>query len=601
MRPLLVLGEVSWDSFTDRKRTVTMNFNRRSLRLPLTRRSLARFSQHVMPSFEAAPHTKLIIDHLERLLSGETKKLAIITPPRHGKSTLGNVMLPAFALGRDPRETIITISYGSDLAEGFGRRVRNILSDPAFQELFPACKLSPDSQAAYRFEVMGGGEFSAVGRGGPITGRGASLLILDDLLKDQGEANSETICRSIIEWLESVCFTRLTPGGRVLAIATRWSEKDPMGWLAAQAGWTVLHLPALAEPSDPLGRKIGEALWPSHYPVEALEKIRRDVGSRVFQCLYQGNTSAAQGTIFKRDWFRHYQQPPEKFKRIIQSWDTSFKTGKQNDPSVCFTIGEAENGFYVLARFKDKIEFPELKRKVAELADAWRPHEIYIEDAASGQSLVQELKISTSFPIIPIKIDRDKETRASAVTGYFESGRVFFPEGATWTADLEDELASFPGGLHDDQVDALSQALNRLRADGGLGYVELLKSYFQRKRVPPPSVQEILAGVQRPAHAREGTKGQRPSPGPCPSCGSPSTVWMSPGLPGKPLVVHCNMCGRNDGVSPRELETPGHAHVWRDIPGGQKRCDDCGQQTGGGSVPRGMNRRDVLRGAQMRR
>src|SRR5262250_1795989 len=283
------------------------------LQLRLTRRSLSRFATTMMPAFELAPAHQLIIRYLERLLSGEIRKLAVITPPRHGKSTLGNVMLPAFALGRNPRETVITVSYGSDLAEGFGRRVRNIISDPAFHEVFPNCKLSSDSQAAYRFETTAGGEFSAVGRGGPVTGRGCSLLILDDLIKDAAEANSETTCRGIIEWLESVAFTRLTPRGRVLAIATRWSERDPMGWLMQQAGWTVLHLPAFAQEKDPLGRKPGEALWPSQFNVEALEKTRAEVGSRVFQCLYQGNTAAAQGTIFKRDWFRHYQAPPEHF------------------------------------------------------------------------------------------------------------------------------------------------------------------------------------------------------------------------------------------------------------------------------------------------
>jgi predicted phage terminase large subunit-like protein len=205
----------------------------------------------------------------------------------------------------------------------------------------------------------------------------------------------------------------------------------------------VLHLPALAESvADPLGREIGEALWPSHYPVEALEAIRADVGGRVFQTLYQGNVSASQGTIFKRDWFRHYQQSPESFSRIIQSWDTAFKTGATNDYSVCATFGETQNGFYLLALYRAKVEFPELKRQVAQQANLWRPSEIYVEDKASGQSLIQELKLATTYPVIPVKIDRDKETRASAVTGYFESGRVLFPEGTAWLADVEDELAS---------------------------------------------------------------------------------------------------------------------------------------------------------------
>jgi predicted phage terminase large subunit-like protein len=187
--------------------------------------------------------------------------------------------------------------------------------------------------------------------------------------------------------------------------------------------------------------------------------------------------AAAQGTIFKRDWFRHYQQPPEKFSRIIQSWDTAFKTGATNDYSVCATFGETQNGFYLLALYRAKMEFPELKRQVAQQADSWRPSEILLEDKASGQSLIQELKPATNYPVIPVKIDRDKESRASAVTGYFEAGRILFPEGAPWLADLEDELASFPGGLHDDCVDAISQTLNYLRP-GGLNYgvLELMKT-----------------------------------------------------------------------------------------------------------------------------
>jgi predicted phage terminase large subunit-like protein len=551
----------------------------------------------MMPAFELSPVHKLIFRYLEMLLSGDIRKLWISTPPRHGKSTTGSIMLPAFALGRNAREAIIQVSYGSDLAEGFGRRVRNILSDPAFRELFPTCQLSPDSQAAYRFETTQGGEYSAVGRGGPVTGRGASLLILDDLLKDQAEANSEATCRSIIEWLQSVAFTRLTPNGRVLAIATRWSERDPMGWLASQAGWTILNLPAFAEANDPLNREPGQALWPSRYPIEVLEKIRTDIGSRTFACLFQGNVAAAQGSVFKRDWFRHYQAPPEKFKRIIQSWDTAFKSGATNDYSVGFTIGETDNGFYFLSRFKDKVEFPELKRQVAQQADFWHPHEILVEDKASGQSLIQELKLATSYPVIAVKVDRDKETRASAITGYFESGRVFFPEGAAWTSDLEDELASFPGGLHDDQIDAVSQALNRLRDQGGLGLVELLKRFARGERQMPPSVEERLAQITQPAHTRsEGNKGQRPDPGPCPACGSTATVWLAGGLPDKPPRVLCNQCSRIDGVSPGEPETtPGHTHVWRSIPGGEQRCDDCGQQRGGRYVPVGMNRRGLKR------
>ncbi|HXP71759.1 MAG TPA: phage terminase large subunit [Candidatus Dormibacteraeota bacterium] len=505
-----------------------------------------------------------MIENLEQLLAGTIKKLAIIEPPRHSKTTLGNVMLPAFALGRNPTETIITVSYGSELSETWGRKVRNILSDPAFQQLFPHCQMSPDTSAAYRFSTTAGGEYTATGRGGPITGKGASLLVLDDLIKDAQEANSETTCRSIVEWLQSVAFTRLTPNGRVLAIATRWSERDPMGWILQQNGWTVLHLPAFAESkADPLGREIGEALWPSHYPVEALEQIRADVGSRVFQTLYQGNVSASQGTIFKRDWFQHYQQRPETFTRIVQSWDTAFKTGATNDYSVCATFGESKSGFYLLSLYRAKVEFPELKRQVAQQADFWRPSEIYVEDKASGQSLIQELKLATTYPIIPVKIDRDKETRASAVTGYFESGRVLFPEGAPWLADLEDELASFPGGLHDDCVDAVSQALNRLRdSGGGLGLVDLFKDMFAGKRKLPRSFEEAKNSKPAVEDAKaksfqtwQGRTRNQPGP-PCPACGKTCTTFV-----GGPPRLHCNDCGAEDGIKPAPAIVDGKCPV----------------------------------------
>lgn len=443
----------------------------------LARRDLARFCVAMQPSYEVTQLQRLMVEHLDSLIKGRVKRLAFIMPPRHGKTLLSNIFTPAFVLGRDPTERIISTSYGSELSETWGRRIRNSITDPIFKEIFPGCELSPDSAAIYRFETTRGGEYSATGRGGPITGKGASFLILDDLIKDAAEANSEATCRSTIDWIQNVAFTRLTPTGRVLAVGTRWSERDPLGWLLQQAGWTVLHLPAFAQANDPLGRKPGEALWPSQFPVEVLEQIKRDIGSRNFQCLYQGNTSAASGTIFKREWFRRYQTLPAKFSRILQSWDTGFKTGATNDYSVGITIGEAQTGFYVLNLVRDRWGFPELKRQVALQADMWRPDEVLIEDRASGQSLIQELRLATNFPVIACKADRDKETRASATTGYYESSRVLFPVNAPWVSDLEDELASFPGGLHDDQVDALSQALNRLRSGGDdLGLVNFLKS-----------------------------------------------------------------------------------------------------------------------------
>jgi hypothetical protein len=193
--------------------------------------SLKAFGLLMMPGFEVAPHHQLIIDRIEALLRGKTRKLAIIMPPRHGKTTIGSILLPAYFLGTNPRANIICASYGAELSEGWGRRVRGLLQDENFQRVFPDCVLSPDSQAAGRFNTTQGGQYIAVGRGGPMTGRGADLLVLDDLIKDAVEANSDITCRSIIEWLQHVALTRLSRAGKILAISTRWSERDPMGWL----------------------------------------------------------------------------------------------------------------------------------------------------------------------------------------------------------------------------------------------------------------------------------------------------------------------------------------------------------------------------------
>src|SRR6266849_5255801 len=459
----------------------------------LAARSFKAFSLLFWPGFEVAPHHQLIIDKIELLLRGKIKKLAIILPPRHGKTTLTSILLPAYFLGRNPRGSVITASYGAELSEGWGRRVRGIIQDETFARVFPDCMLSPDSQAAGRFNTTQNGQYISTGRGGPLTGRGADLLVLDDLIKDAEEARSEIVCKGIIEWLKHVALTRLSRDGRIVAISTRWSERDPMGWLLKeQKGFDVLDLPAVSEGTrDLLGRPAGAALWESQYPLNVLESIRVAVGPQVWQSLYQGNPTAAQGMVFKRQWFRHYRAVPEKFSKIVMSLDTAFKTGSANDYSVATVWGQAENGIYLLHCWRDRVEFSELRKQVVEQAAQWKPHAVLIEDRASGQSLIQELKAATTFPVIAVKVDKDKETRAAAVTGYFESGKILFPEGAAWLADFEDELAGFPGAAHDDCVDSVTQALNYLRDTSGvLGFVEWLKGVFTGV-FPEPQVAQV--------------------------------------------------------------------------------------------------------------
>ena len=435
--------------------------------LALAREDLACYAVALWPQFELARHHERIVSGLEAVERGEISRFMTFQPPRHGKSLLGSTIFPAWYLGRHPDHHVIFVTYGQELSDDFGRRVRNLLMDPVHQAIFPTCRLSVDSMAAHRFTTTHGGAYFAVGRGGPITGRGAHLLIIDDPLKDYEEACSETTRRSLHEWYRSVAYTRLMPGGRIVLIQTRWHQDDLAGrLLREQKGgerWEVLSMPAIAE-SDDAFRKEGEPLWPEEFSLPRLEQTRAAIGSGAWASLYQQRPSAATGAVFKRDWWQFYTPPFNGlFRRVVQSWDTAFKKGNENDYSAGTTWGVAENGYYLLHLWRGRVEFPELKRVLVSLAEQWKPDAILVEDRASGQSLIQELKNSTALPIIPVRVDGDKLSRAQAVTPLMEAGKIFLPEGAPWTSDFIEETACFPNGAHDDIVDSTTQVLNYLR------------------------------------------------------------------------------------------------------------------------------------------
>lgn len=281
-----------------------------------------------------------------------------------------NIRFPAWYLGRHPDRFVISASYGQDLADDFGRKVHNLINSPTHGTLFPACRLADVSASMRRFDTQAGGSYFAVGRGGAITGRGAHLLLLDDPLKDREEAYSETIRRALHEWFTYVAYTRLQPGAAIVLIQTRWHEDDLAGRLLrdqANENWVVLSLPAIAEVDEPF-RCAGEALWPERFPLPELQRIRQSIGSAAWASLYQQRPSAAEGTIFKRNWVRTYREPPQSFERIVQSWDTAFKSGAENDYSVVTTWGSTETGHFLLSLWRARLEFPELKRQVSSQA-----------------------------------------------------------------------------------------------------------------------------------------------------------------------------------------------------------------------------------------
>ena len=451
--------------------------------LALAHEDLACYSIAQWPQFERAAHHELIISKLEAVERGEIKRLMISLPPRHGKSFITSSIFPAWFLGKHPSHHVMFTTYGQELSDDFGRRVRNYITDPIHQAIFPSCRLSEDSTAAHRFNTIARGAYFAVGRGGPITGRGADLLLIDDPIKDREEANSETIRRTLHEWYASVAYTRLTPDGAIIIIQTRWHEDDLAGWLLREhsgENWDVLSLPAIAE-QDESFRKEGEALWLEKFPLLVLQRIRTGISGRAWASLYQQRPAAAEGVIFKRDWWQLFSPPlTVKLDQIVQSWDTAFKKGTENDFSACTTWGVTSDGYYLLHLWRGRVEFPELKRVLASLAEEWKPNAILVEDKASGQSLIQELKLSAALPIIPVKVDSDKQSRAQAVTPLIEAGKIFLPQSAPWVSDFVEEMACFPNGTHDDVVDATTQALNHLRVKPEPWAIALGPSSFDR-------------------------------------------------------------------------------------------------------------------------
>ena len=449
---------------------------------PLTAEELARakllqFCRYMSPQYEVAGHHRVVADALERVARGECKRLMLFLPPRHGKSFLASTHFPAWFLGRSPAAQIIACTYAQEFADDIGRSVRNLVAEPEYGRVFPGVSLRSDSTSAKRFHTNAKGVYAAVGAGGPITGRGAHLLLIDDPLKNREEADSPTVRRRLKDWYTSTAYTRLMPGGAIVVIQTRWHEDDLAGWLLkehAHEGWEVLSLPAVAERDEawPLRggefrRSAGDALWPAWYPLSRLQEIKRSVGSRDWSALYQQRPMPDEGGTCQVGWFRRYSEPPTGVRRILQSWDVGSKDKETNDPSVCVTLAETDAGLYVLDVLRDRMIYPVLRRTVEDHARrrfcGLPVSAVLVEDKGNGISLLQDLGASTRLPLIPVEPDGSKLVRWARVTPTIEARRVWLPVAAPWLVDFESELSGFPAVAHDDQVDALSQALNWLR------------------------------------------------------------------------------------------------------------------------------------------
>jgi len=441
------------------------------------RGSFMAFVKKVWPNFIEGSHHKRMAKAFERVARGECKRLIINMPPRHTKSEFASYLLPAWFLGNFPEKKVIQTSHTAELAVGFGRKVRNLVDQDVYTEIFPGMGLQQDSKAAGRWNTNKGGDYFAIGVGGAVTGKGADILIIDDPHSEQEAAmaaSNPEIYDKVYEWYTSGPRQRLQPGGSIVIVMTRWAARDLTGQVIKSAAqrsgeeWEVIEFPAILPSGNPL--------WPQFWGLVELEALREELPNSKWQAQYQQNPIGNESAIVKRDWWKWWEKDdPPVCDYILQSWDTAFEKNNRADYSAGTTWGifncEEDNfapNIILLNTYKKRVEFPELKRDVLREYNEYEPDSLIVEKKASGAPLIYDLR-AMGIPVqeyTPGK-GQDKIARLNSVSDIIASGKVWVPQ-TRWAEELVDEVAAFPSGEHDDLVDATTLALMRFRQGGFL-------------------------------------------------------------------------------------------------------------------------------------
>ena len=441
-----------------------------------SRETFVGFTKDVWPAFIEGRHHKIMAEAFERGASGELKRLIINMPPRHTKSEFASYLLPAWFLGQYPEKKIIQTAHTAELSVGFGRKVRNLVDSDDYKTIFPKVSLRADSKAAGRWSTSQGGEYFAIGVGGAVTGKGADLLIIDDPHSEQeGQSIDPSVFDKVYEWYTSGPRQRLQPGGAIVVVMTRWHKRDLTGQIIKSSvqregvdEWEVIEFPAIM-PS-------GAPLWPEFWPMKELESLRNELPAPKWSAQYQQNPTSEEGALVKREWWKRWEEddpPPCEF--IIQSWDTAFLKTQRADFSACTTWGVfyrpdddgvTQPNVILMDAYKERLEFPELKKTAYDFYQHWQPEAFVVEAKAAGTPLIFELR-AMGIPVAEYTPSRgnDKISRVNAVSDLFASGVIWAPE-TRWAEEVIEEFAAFPAGEHDDLVDSSTQALLRFRQGG---------------------------------------------------------------------------------------------------------------------------------------
>jgi|TARA_R110000796_G_scaffold45282_1_gene109614 predicted phage terminase large subunit-like protein len=426
------------------------------------------FVRAMWPEFIAGRHHKIIAEKFERVARGELKRLIINMAPRHTKSEFASFLFPAWMMGRVPRMKIIQATHTTELAVNFGRKVKNLIEADEYTEVFPEVKLAVDSKASGRWDTNKGGMYYAVGVGSNLAGRGGDLVIIDDPHSEQ-TAMSANGFDDAWDWYTGGPRQRLQPGGSIVLVQTRWSEKDMTGQLLRSMAkdpladqWEVVELPAIFES--------GEPCWPEYWSLEDLTAVKASIPTSKWNAQYQQNPTGEENAIIPREqWKRWDKAVVPQLEFVIQSYDTAFSKRETADYSAITTWGvfyPDEDGIpnlILLDSKKGRWDFPELKQVAFEQYGYWDPDTVIIEAKASGMPLTQELR-QTGIPVVNFTPSKgaDKVTRVHAVSPLFEAGMVWAPD-EVFAEELIEEVAAFPNGEYDDLVDSMTQALMRYR------------------------------------------------------------------------------------------------------------------------------------------
>jgi predicted phage terminase large subunit-like protein len=420
---------------------------------------------------------EVIGGHLQKIGDGdkEYKQSAISLPPRAGKSLLISKVFPAWQMGRSPTAQFIMSSYALQLTNENSRAVIEYISHEQFKWLFPECEVDRDKCNLGAIRNNNGGLIKIASAGGNVTGFGFGTIsdedlpgvgILDDLLAD---GNSAAVMETTFAWTQTQFLTRGLPNYSIISMGTRFHVDDVIGRLlkADPDRWVELNIPALCvdEENDILRRKLGESHWPEFFPVENLEAVRKSIGDRDFNSLYQGRPAGEQGAIFKETWFEYHEKNLGRYSYIYATVDTAYKAERANDyTAICvWGFDKKATKLHLMHYVLDRIEFPEMEKLLPQLIKQWKIRAVYIEGRAAGMPLIQTLRRTTNISIKELNPNKDKVLRANAVAPLVEAGVLSLYENLPQLPERISEITSFPFIKHDDWVDSVVYGLTVYR------------------------------------------------------------------------------------------------------------------------------------------